>query len=72
MTSGDGISACWVCQLPPLNEALGTPTLRVFPTSEMWSSTLDPAGDPCRRLEKMALSYTGEVPRRPAFGKPGL
>ena len=24
MTSGDGISACWVCQLPPLDEALGT------------------------------------------------
>ncbi len=30
MTSGDGISAYWVCQLPPLNEALGIGPCRSF------------------------------------------
>ena len=71
MTSGDGISACWVCQSPPLDEALGT-----LPASPPGAGDVvigaDPAGETCRRLEKMALSYTGEVPRRPVFGKPGL
>jgi len=27
-------------------------------------------GDACRRLEKMALSHTGEILRRPTVGKP--
>jgi hypothetical protein len=66
VTSGDGISACWMCQLPPLNEALGAQPLRALPASEMWLPASDPAGDACRRLKKTALSYTGEVPRRPA------
>ena len=63
MTSGDGTSAYWVCQSPPLEEALG-----IGP----WLTAPDPVGDTCRRLETMALSQTGEIPRRPIVGKPSL
>jgi hypothetical protein len=34
-TSGDGISACMVCQAPPLYEALGV-NLMTFSSATMW------------------------------------
>ena len=67
MTSGDGISACLVCQPPPLGEALGT-DLTVFSSFTMRLRTMNQTGDACSRLKKMVLRQTGEVLRRPAVG----
>jgi hypothetical protein len=65
VTPGVGISAYRVCQIPPLIEALGTQpcgSLRRrrcgYRRRTLWVYA-------CPRLEKMVLSYTGEVPRRP-------
>ncbi len=44
MTSGDGISACLVCQPPPLGEALGTETLTVFSAFTIRLANVEPSG----------------------------
>ena len=71
MTPGDGISACVVCQSPPLDEALIVDLMTILP-SDMRLSKTDHGGAPCHRLETMALSHTGEILHRPMVGKPCL
>jgi hypothetical protein len=71
VTSGDCISACVGCQVPALHEAQRI-NLMVFAVWRIRLSTSNHGGDACGRLEKMALSYTGEALPRPMFGKSSL
>ena len=71
VTSGDGISACLVCQPPPLGEALGSDPDGP-PIARIRLRTMDQRGDACCRREKMVLSQTGEVRRRLKVGNPCL
>jgi hypothetical protein len=56
VTPGDGIFGLMVRQSPPLDEALGETE---FPSHDRRRGmpAVDPAGDACRRLEKMVLSH---------------
>jgi hypothetical protein len=71
VTPGDGISACVVCQSPPLDEALIVDP-DTIPPLDIRLSVVDHGGVTCRRLETMALRQTGEILRRPTVGKPCL
>ena len=64
MALGDGISACLVCQPPPLGEALET-NLTVFSSFTIRLRTRNQTGDAYSRLKTMVLSQTSEVLRRP-------
>ncbi len=71
MTSGDGISACSCASHRPSVKHWG-PILTVFSSVKIRLRTRNKAGDACRRLKKMVLRHTGEILRRPTFGKPCL
>ncbi len=57
-----------VCQSPPLEEARETHRT-VFPPLDIRLPAEDHGGGTRCRLEKTALSHTGEILRRPTVGK---
>jgi len=72
VTSGDGILACVVRQLPPLNEALSGNRISRPMTGEAecrkWTTGVMPAA----AWRKWSYAMTGEALRRPTVGKPNL